>query len=139
MKENEFAKTMELYYEKLKETFDGANVRVAQTEKLDWRNKLFLIKTTTVHDSALEDTALIIRVQVNHDGSGNELWRVSSFYGYPHLSLEKEREIVTTAGELLENMLDNGFVICETGCVKVTITNVINLSDVFGQRTSHVV
>lgn len=137
MKRIEFAKTMGVFHRKLIETFGDNNVRVAQTTSLDpWHNRLFLIRTTDItHEHVTTDTALVIRVHLRDDTHG--IWAVTSFYNYPYLSLDKERDITSNAGDILESLLHGGMVICETGDVKVNIANMKPLSDIFGQRISH--
>ena len=140
MRKEEFKRIMGLYHNKLKEAFGSANVRVAQTESMSsWCNQLFLIKATELKDSILEDTGLIIRIHLKCNKRGSEIWGATSFYGFPNLSLNKETEIATMAGEILESIITGGFVICETGSTKVNITNMRDLSEIFGTRTSHAV
>lgn len=136
----EFESTMRSYYEKLKGRFGTTNIRIVDANGLNWNNKLFLIRKVSSRNSMLEDTALIIRVQLKRVKSDNKMWCVTSFYSYPHLTAKDETDIVAAAGEVLETIVPGEFVICESGNgVKVNIMNATRLSDIFGQRTPHAV
>ena len=145
MKKIEFDSVMKTYYNELKGTFGDANVKVAQTTNLSWCNKLFAIKSRFHKGDMIEDGFLIIRVSLKNNHPGEEIWGVSPYFSYSGSSTgipaDQEKEIVTAAGELLEHTVD-GFVICETGNVKVNIS--INsttdwLSQILGQQNCHVV
>lgn len=145
MKRIEFDDVMKTYYNELKGAFGDANVKVAQTTNLSWCNKLFAIKGRFHKGDMVEDGFLIIRVSLKNNHPGEEIWSVSPYFAYSGsptgIPADQEKEIVTTAGELLERTVA-GFVICETGNVKVNIS--INsttdwLSQILGQHSCHVV
>ena len=128
MKKEEIERNIKEFCIRLKEEFGKSNIKIVDNGH---NENLFLIRVPVTKDSITVNTALVIKICPGCSKSGESVFHVVSYYGYPNLSREDEASIIAKAGEILESTISPGFVICESGDVKVSVNEVKKLSEIF--------